>query len=74
MESWMSKREIEICKRSRAVELSWIELCFNDLDQEHKIHKNILDKTSRTTITFDDFSAQKWEKESEILDDSRTYK
>ena len=30
LESWMSKREIDICKRSRVVELSWIELCFND--------------------------------------------
>jgi hypothetical protein len=63
----MSKREIEICKRSRAVELSWIELCFNDLDQEHKIHKNMLDKRSRTTITFDDFRPKNGRKKVRFL-------
>ena len=66
-ESWMSKREIEICKRSRAVELSWIELCFNDLDPEHKIHKNMLDKRSRTNTSTLWVSAENPRKEGEIL-------
>ena len=61
-------REMESCR-----DLLGIKLGFKDLDQEHRIHKNLLEDSSRILHQLGIFSAQKERKEREISMDSRAY-
>ena len=72
--SWLLKEETsEILERSRVVILRRHKLGFKDLDQEHIWYMNLLEEGSRTNISLEIFSAQKEEKEREILMDSKAY-